>query len=70
MSDRYKGILVTFEDSLHEDHSNAIMAAIKLLQGVIAVELVGTNFDDVIVKNQVRHELGQKLLGIIYPTKD
>ena len=67
MSDRYKGVLVTFVNGVHEEHAEAVANAIKLIQGVIKVETVKSNFDDVIVQNQVRHELGQKLLDIIYP---
>jgi hypothetical protein len=67
MSDQYKGILVTFDGSLSEKHAKAVATALELFQGVIKVELIKSNFDDAIIQNQVRHELGQKLLDIIYP---
>lgn len=62
-----KGILVTFVSEIHDDKAKKLLLAIEHLNGVLKAELVESNFDDVIIQNQVHHELGQKLIAIIYP---
>ncbi len=67
MTDRVRGVLVTFENDIRVDDLEPVVAAIKMLKGVLSVKPVPANIDGHISEERVRFDLGQKLWKIIYP---
>ncbi len=68
MTERFKGLLVTFETDVREDDLDVFINAIKLMKRVIAVKPIPSrNIDNEIAEDRVRRDLHQKLLRVIYP---
>lgn len=61
MSDRIKGVIVTFDEDLHGDEAEAVIAAIKQLRHVAAVTPSIMNVDDIMNRRRVLIELRMKL---------
>lgn len=69
MTTRLKGVLVTFEEDIREDDAAARVAAIRQIRGVLSVDSVPADIDDHMARTRVRHEMGQKMLDVIYPER-
>jgi hypothetical protein len=70
MTERLRGLLVTFEEDVREDDAEAIINAIRLIKRVLTVKTIPSNIDLRISEDRVRHELGQKLWKVIYPDRN
>jgi hypothetical protein len=70
MTDRYSAITVILERNIREDDAEPLIAAIKLLRGVLdAQPIIAEPISDSIAYARVRYELGRDLLGVLYPEK-
>lgn len=69
MTDRLKGVWVAFEKDIREDDAEPLIAAIKQLRGVLAVESCIADHADWIALERTRRELGQKLIEVVWPKK-
>lgn len=69
MTTRIKGVLVTLEEDIREDDAAATLAAIRQIRGVLSVDPVPADIDDHMARSRVRHELGRKLLDIVWPER-
>jgi hypothetical protein len=67
VTDRLKGVVVTFETDLRTDDAEAIIEAIKMLRGVATVSPSVTDISDHMNRMRVRQELGQALWKVLYP---
>ncbi len=67
MTDRIKGVYVTFEKDIRDDDAEPILNAIRQIRGVLSVEAEVSNFNDHIARERVRRELGCKLMAVLYP---
>lgn len=67
MTERLKGVLVTFEDDVREDDAEHIINAIRLIRRVLTVKPVPNDIKQSIAEDRVRHELHEKLFRVIYP---
>lgn len=67
MTDRLKGLTVTFEHDIRVDDAEAVISAIKMIKGVLSVDPLVSNHEQHIAEARVRHELGRKILKVIYP---
>ena len=67
MTDRLKGVVVTFETDLRTDDAEAIIEAIKMLRGVEAVAPSVADISDHMNRMRVRQELGRALWKVLYP---
>lgn len=67
MTDRYSGFVVTLEENMREDDAQAVLAALRMVRGVIGVEPVISNVEQVIADKRARRELGEKLWAVLYP---
>jgi hypothetical protein len=67
MTERLKGVLVTFEDDVREDDAQHIIKAIRMIKRVLTVKPVPNDIEQSIANDRVRHELHTKLLRVIYP---
>ncbi len=70
MTTRLKGLTVAFDHDVREDDAEAIISAIRMLRGVLDVAPVEASSDDWVVQQRVRHELGSKLLDVVYPERN
>ena len=66
MTDRLKGVVVTFTEDLHESRAQSLIEAIKCLQGVSAVDLVptGPGISDWLTRTDERNKIRAKVLSI------
>ena len=67
MADRYNYLTVGIESNIHEDECKALIAAIRQLRGVLAVEPHVLEASDWLAEERAKQELGQKIWHIIYP---
>lgn len=67
MTDRLKGVVVTFEKNIREDDAAEIINAIGMVKGVLSVNPLKANLDDHIAQERVRHEIAEKLWKVLYP---
>ena len=68
MTDRVHTLVVVLEQDLRRDDVEPIAAAIKTMRGVLSVtgEIVDTTAW--MAAERAKHDLGQKILKVIYPT--
>jgi len=61
MGDKYKGLLVTFENDLNEEAMEMVKQSILMTKGVLDVSEIKSNFDDYINRKRVKHEMLEKI---------
>lgn len=69
MTDRFNALTVVLEDNIREDDAQALIAAISQLRGVLKVAGNVADMNSYVATERARHEIGQKILDVIYPTK-
>lgn len=69
MTDRFNALIVVLEKDIREDDAQAIIAAIGQLRGVLSVKGNVADIQTQIAQDRVRHELGGKLLEVLYPER-
>ncbi|MEE9214815.1 MAG: hypothetical protein V3U54_08495 [Thermodesulfobacteriota bacterium] len=67
MTDRLGALTVVLKDNIREDDAEGLINAIKQLRGVLSVKGHVTDIETHIAEDRVRHELGQKLIKLVYP---
>ncbi len=61
MTDRHSGYVVALDKDIREDDAEAIIAAISMIKGVLAVQPVETDPMSAIVRLRVRREILTKM---------
>jgi len=61
MTDRLKGVVVTFDRDIREDDAEYILNAIRMIKGVIDVTPNVLNSDDHINRMRIENEIREKL---------
>jgi hypothetical protein len=61
MTDRLKGCVVSFANDIRVDDAESIINAIKMIKGVIGVEVNISDVDDYMNRSKVRRELEEKV---------
>jgi hypothetical protein len=64
MTDRYKGVVVTFDSDIRDDDSQCILDAISMIKGVVSVTPSITNHEDHMNREIIRRDLISKILEI------
>lgn len=67
MTDRLKGVIVTFERDIREDDAEAVLNAIRMIKGVLSVKPLVADVDFHIAEERVRQELTKKLWDVLHP---
>lgn len=67
MTDRLKGVVVTFKKDIREDDAEAIINAIRMVKHVLTVKPLISGYEQGMAEDRVRTELGDKLWKILYP---
>lgn len=70
MTDRIHSLTVVLENDVREDDLEPLIAAIRCLRGVLSVSTHVSDLEAYMAKERARHELGQKLLDVVYPKKE
>jgi len=69
MTDRFHTLTVVLEHDIRDDDAQALISAIGQLRGVLSVTGVVADLDSHMARERARHELGQKLLDVVYPER-
>ena len=67
MTDRIHSLTIVLDKNYRDDDVESIVNAIKMIRGVLSVSLYVSNLDSHMAEERAKHELGQKLMKIIYP---
>lgn len=70
MTDRIKGLTVTLDRDYRDDDVEAIVDAIKMIKGVIDVELHVTEIEDHMARARVRYDVQDAILGVLKQITD
>ena len=70
MTDRIKGIYVALDQDYRVDDAEAILDAIKMIKGVLAVTHDISDFEDWNHRTRIRNELSAKLWEALHDTKE
>ena len=69
MSDRTHGFVVTLEEGAVDEERDAIIAAMKMVRGVIDVQPAGGSIEVSLATARARHDLGKRFydfyLGLV-----
>lgn len=68
MTDRVKGLIVTFENDIREDDAENIINAIMMLKGVIGVSPNTVNPSDLMNRQRISYELKAKIDSVLSPS--
>ena len=67
MSDRYYALSVALKEDTRDEDAQAIIGAIRMIRGVLAVETHISDIGQWTANVRARDELGGKLWNILYP---
>ena len=65
MTDRHAGYLITLADDIREDSDQAVITALRMVKGVLAVEPVPATYELVIAKQRVDREWRKRILDLL-----
>ena len=65
MTDRIAGVTVTFKADMRADDAAPLIAAIKLLNGVVNVTEYVADPMSHFMKEQAKHEIRMKIIGLL-----
>lgn len=69
MTDRYHTLTVVLERDTRDDDAEHLISAIKMMRGVRSVTGEVANMETHMAEERARHELGQKILDVLYPDR-
>lgn len=67
MTDRFHSLQVALDQDMREDDAQALMDAIRMMRGVVAVSGAVAGPDSWMAEERARQDLGRKLWEILYP---
>ena len=67
MTDRFNALTVVLENDIRSDDAEVLLSAIRQLRGVLSVSGNVTSIDVHIAQERAKHDLGRRLLEVIYP---
>lgn len=67
MTDRLRGVYVAFDRDIRDDDARPLIAAIKMLRGVLKVTPEIVDGADFVARERARRELGEKLWEVLHP---
>jgi len=69
MTNRYNTLLVILDHDIREDDAEPLIAAIKMMRGVLSVKPNVSDFESEMAEVRARQDLAQKLFDVIYPER-
>lgn len=67
MTDRFNSVTVVLEKDIRDDDAEVLLAAIRQLRGVLSVTGNVSDLSTHVAQERARHELGERLLAVLYP---
>ena len=67
MTDRYHALTVVLDHDIRNDDAERLMDSIKMLRGVLSVAGDVADMNTYTAIERARHDLGRKLVEIVYP---
>ena len=67
MSDRFHTLTVVLERDIRSDDAEQLLAAIRMMRGVMSVTGIVADFNSHMAEERARTELGKKLLELVHP---
>ena len=67
MTDRVHSLTVVLDHDVREDDVQSLTKAIHMMRGVLSVRGEVSDMTSHMAEERARHDLGQKLLQIVYP---
>ncbi len=67
MTDRFNALVVVLDRDYRSDDAQAILDAIRMIKGVVAVEGNVLKPDDFIARVRVREEIREKIWDVFFP---
>lgn len=68
MTDRFNTLTVVLVQDIREDDCEKLLSAISQLRGVLSVNGNVANLESYMAEERARHDLGKKLLEVVYPS--
>lgn len=69
MTDRYFALTVALDTNIRSDDAEALIAAIRQLRGVLAVEPLVASPTEWVAEERARAEIRTKLIEVVFPKK-
>lgn len=69
MTDRLKGVLVTFEQDIREDDAERTLNALRMVKGVADVRPLVASIEDEMARDRIDMEWRKKLVDFVFPPK-
>lgn len=69
MTNRYNALIVTLDTDIREDDAQDLIAAIKMLRGVLEVNGKVKNMDDTITENRAFERMRERLFAAFFNEK-
>lgn len=69
MTDRFNTLTVVLEHDMRDDDCEGLIDALRHMRGVLSVEGNVSDSTSHMAEHRARHELGQKLLDVVYPDR-
>ena len=70
MTARYEALTVALEHDVREDDAEALIKAIEMMRGVLAVTGIVPDIGQFVARERIRLELGRKLMRVLYPERE
>lgn len=65
MTDRLKGVVVTFDRDIRVDDAEGIVNAIKHIKGVVSVKPVVADIEDHMARERIRREMSKDIYELL-----
>jgi len=65
MTDRLKGVVVTFDKDYRDDDAEVILNAIRMIKGVLSVEPATKDYNDLMNRSRIAIQLKSKVITAI-----
>ena len=73
MTDRHAGYIVVLDTDLREDDAEPVLAALRMVKGVLSVEPLTSGWEVHVAEDRVRFELGkavqESVRAVLYPER-
>lgn len=70
MTDRLRGVVVTFGQDIRVDDAEAILSAIRMIKGVVDVQPVVASYEGDMAEARVNQQWREKLYALIREDRD
>lgn len=67
MTDRFNALVVVLDRDIRSDDAEPLIAAIKMLRGVLSVTPHASDMNDHIAEMRIRNELTEKIWKALHP---